>query len=300
MAVSRLGALGRVGVLDRGALYVVAGAAWSDGDVYVDAATRSALSLRRVMPNLPIALFADRTVDGPFDRVIRCNERDGYRAKIVAAKASPFERTLLLDVDTYVLADLADLFRLLDQFDMALAHAPVRVSTPLADVPSAFPEFNTGVIAFRNSNVVRTLLDGWLREYDHLIVDDPPTRDQPSFRRIAYRTPALRIATLTPEYNQRFKMAGYFNQPVRLLHGWPDAWAGEADYLATAEAMTKPSATVDRLAVFAGRRVYDRTGRQVAKFHAPWNRLRKFGRPLRGAVARGKRCALRAMRRLRP
>lgn len=84
-----------------GALYTLIG----DRDVYVEAAARSARSLRRAMPDLPIAIATDRrTLDGPFDHYIQLREPDGFRAKILGLRQTPFEETVMLDVDTYILA----------------------------------------------------------------------------------------------------------------------------------------------------------------------------------------------------
>jgi len=275
-------------VAGRGILYNVVGS-W---DVYLKAAVRSAQSVKAAMPDTPIAVVGDRVIDGPFDHHISVSEADGYRAKILGARLTPFDQTVMLDVDTYVLADLAELFELLAVFDMALAHAPIRISTPLDDVPKAFPEFNTGVIVYRRSPLVDAVLDDWLKEYDGLAGLDTPTWDQPSFRRVAYRTEALRIATLTPEFNQRFKMAGYLNQPVRILHGWPDTRPRDFDYRKVADALETPLSGVDHWAVFSGRRVFDRSGRQVATFRPPWSRVRRVTRPIR-SIAREVRTRVR-------
>src|SRR5206468_5798153 len=91
------------------------------------------------------------------------------------------------------------------------------------DVPDAFPELNTGVIAFRRSEAVSRLLQTWLKEYDRLAPQKPPSKDQPSFRRAVYQATDVRLAVLPPEFNLRFWMAGFHNQPVRILHGWGSA-----------------------------------------------------------------------------
>jgi hypothetical protein len=267
----------------RGVLYVVVG-----DDSYSEAAARSARSLRHAMPEIPIAVATDRgrTMRTGVDHCIPINEVDGYRAKILGVQRTPFEQTVMLDVDTYILGDVSELFELLNRFDMALAHAPVGVSFPLDDVPAAFPEFNTGVIAYRRTGLVDTVLADWLHEYDALSPLKPSTMDQPSFRRVAYRTSELRIATLAPEYNQRFMVAGFVNQPARILHGWPDRWAGESDYRKIADAIKTPLEAGDPCAVFAGRRVYNQHGKQVADFAVPWSRLRSLARPVVKRVRR--------------
>src|SRR5262249_37484843 len=128
------------------------------GDKYVDAAVESARSVRRGT-RVPIAIATDN--DAPAlaecDHALPLTETGGYRAKILGMIASPFDRTLMLDVDTYAAADLSELFEVLDNFDVAAAHAPNRVVLPLDDIPDSFPELNTGVISLRRSEPVRRL-----------------------------------------------------------------------------------------------------------------------------------------------
>lgn len=238
-----------------GSLYV------ATGERFVRRAERSAQSLRQVLPGVPIALASDREKPGAFDLGLRVPAGDGYRAKILAMRETPFERTLFLDADTYVVGDLACVFELLEHFDMALAHAPVHVTLPLDDVPDAYPEFNTGVIAFRRSPSVRAVLDEWLLEYDRLQPFDPPSKDQPSFRRVSFRARGLRVATLTPEFNLRFAMTGAINQRVRILHGGGD----EAYYRLVARALGQ-AIEPGELRVLAGRKLFDGRGNQIGDF----------------------------------
>jgi hypothetical protein len=128
---------------------------------------------------------------------------------------------VLLDCDTYIVRDLGPIFELLDRFDIAGAHAPTRSSFDLDNIPDSFPEFNAGLIAFRRSEAVSSFLAAWLADYDRLAELRPASMDQPSFRRALFRS-GLRIATLPPEWNQRFDMAGYPKQALRVLHGWGD------------------------------------------------------------------------------
>src|SRR5882672_12400818 len=115
-----------------GVLYV------ARGDRYVEAAVRSAQSVRRVNPGLPLAIATDGPAPDGFEHTIPLTESDGYRAKIVGMLASPFDRTLLLDADTYAVGDIGDAFRILDAFDVAAAQVPNRVAFPLEDVPGSF------------------------------------------------------------------------------------------------------------------------------------------------------------------
>lgn len=237
-----------------GALYVAIGA-----DKYIQEAMASAASLRRVSSSLAIALASDADAAPPgFDQLVRIDEGDGFRAKILALRRSPFERTVFLDSDTYVVAELSALFQLLERFDVAAAHAPNRVTLPLDDVPAAFPELNTGVIACRRGEATDALLDRWLAEYDRLLPDRPLSMDQPSFRRALYGSD-IRLAILPPEFNMRFEMAGYHNATVRVLHGRAD----DKTYDRVADALNARTGGDGDWQVISGGRIY-RHGRLVA------------------------------------
>jgi hypothetical protein len=260
-------------VANRGVLYVVVGGR----ELYTGAVIRSATSLRRVMPDVSIAVASDTTIDGPFDQHIAIQETDGFRAKILGMRQTPFEQTVFLDADTFVLADIGDVFELLERYDMALVHAQGRISLALDDVPACFPEFNTGVIAYRSTPLVQSALDDWLLQYGEMLPRRPKTQDQPSLRRVLYRTTDLRIATLTSEFNRRFDVPGCFHGQVRVLHGWP---RHGITFERIADALS--AGLPDSPMAFAGGRVFDRTGRQVADFlpplHGVRSALRRFVR----------------------
>jgi hypothetical protein len=253
--------------MDEGVLYVVSG---THTDRYLKAAARSIRSLRQVMPDVRVALAGQGADQVPgIDRHVEVSEPDGFRAKIVAMRSTPFDKTLFLDVDTHVIGELASVFELLDTFDVAAAHAPGRINMPLDDVPVAFPEFNTGVVAFRRDERVLEMLDSWKTEYDRLAPMRPATQDQPSFRRAVYHQRGLRVATLPPEFNVRFGYTGVQSYEARVLHGWADA--------PTYEALGTVMATHGSR-VFAGGRLFNGHGKLDLDFadHRRLRRLRSF------------------------
>ena len=239
-----------------GVLYV------ARGDRYLEAAVQSARSVRRVSPAVPIAIACDAPAPVEFDEAVALTEPDGYRAKILGLLASPFERTLLLDVDTYAVADVFEVLAVLDVFDVAAAHAPNRVALQLDDVPDSFPELNTGVIALRRTEAVQRFLHAWLDEYDRMLPLKPPSKDQPSFRRALYRTADVRLAVLPSEFNVRFWKAGYYNQPVRILHGWGDT----ATYEQVAAVLNDPVKNRRYRGVFIGRTLLDKSAEAAGRF----------------------------------
>jgi hypothetical protein len=250
-----------------GVLYV------ARGDRYLESAVESARSVRATMPAARIAIATGEPTPEGFDETIPLTEPDGYRAKILGMIASPFDRTLFLDVDTHVAVDVCELFRLLDAFDVAAAHAPLRVTLPLDDVPDAFPELNTGVIAFRRKESVERLLQTWLDEYGRLTPLKPRSKDQLSFRRALYSATDVRLTVLPPEFNLRFWKAGYYNQRVRIVHGW-----GDPDtHRAVAAALNEPVASRRHRGLFTGYAVLDKDGNVAGRFPKKPKRIRPEG-----------------------
>lgn len=268
--------------MNRGVLYVVVGS-----ERYNEAFLRSAASLRMAMPSIPIAVASRGDVALPDAKSLEIAESDGYRAKIIAMQGSPFEQTILLDVDTYVAGDLTEIFDLLDQFDMALAHAPGRMTVAFDDVPDSFPEFNTGVIAWKANERVSGVVADWLKEYDQLLPLEPLSCDQPALRRCLYRASQLRLATLPQEFNQRFTLAGFQCQPLRILHGWPADGVSLEEVAESLKHGVEPGTfRSENFRAFVGQRLYDASGRCIADWTQPRTRGNALKSRLRGLCGR--------------
>ena len=176
------------------------------GENYTELAARAAQSVKDSCPGLAVDLFTDQQVDMPvFDRIHQLDD-PWHRSKMDAMISSRFDKTLYLDADLFVIADIRDVFEVLDHFDMAMTHDPIRNGQRChtfwrKTLPNAFPQLNGGVVAYRSSPEVLDLIKGWstaVRENDF-------SRDQPVLRELLWDSD-LRIATLPPEYNlMRFK-----------------------------------------------------------------------------------------------
>lgn len=191
--------------LDCGVLYIAAGVE------HIRIALRSAQSVRKTNPHLPIHLFADwqqnkfqfDSEPGPFTSWE--NIPDPHRrSKIDYMAQTPFDKTLYLDTDTQVLCDLNDLFTLLERFDVALAHAHkreilIKQKKVMIEVPNAFPQFNSGVFLYKkNARTIRVF-----KQWRQWFYETKLLTDQNTLREVLWASD-LRIATLPPEYNVRF------------------------------------------------------------------------------------------------
>jgi len=187
----------------------------------LDEARISIRSLKRSNPGIHAILYTDLVdEEAGFDEVRTppmC--RTGYMDKVVAMPDTPYEETLFLDSDTYVVSSLEPVFDLLERHDLAAARSTGPVTVPTEGIPPAFAEFNTGVIAFRDNDAIRAFFDAWKREYKRL--EDtrvPRLTDQPAFRNALYRS-GLHFYQLGAEYNCRIPFSGFLNAPVAVLHG---------------------------------------------------------------------------------
>lgn len=190
----------------QGVLYV------ATGEKYVQAAMRSARTSLRHCPGLPIHLFTDSPAYAlyfqynvyPFSSV-GIIKNPHHRSKADYIVHSPYERTLFLDTDTAINADIRGMFQILDRFDIAMTHAHHRSLSRLqrwrVKLPDAFPEFNTGVVLFRKTPAVVQCLGEWGRYFLEAALDE--NNDQTTLRELLWLSD-LRIATLPPEYNVRF------------------------------------------------------------------------------------------------
>lgn len=202
----------------RGVVYV------ATGERFVAEAADSVGTVRKIMPDLPIAMFTDVEVaDGIFDFVFPVYEpQRAFIDKIEPLTRSPFERTLFLDTDTFVIQPCYDLFDILDEFDLAASHEPGRLQYPINMVPDAFVEFNTGVIAYRRNEKVDRFLRTWrrfyARDWERNLKEGKRPYDQISFTQVLYRS-ALRFFVLSPEYNFRTVFPQSPAGKVRVVHG---------------------------------------------------------------------------------
>lgn len=200
---------------NRGFLYV------ATGDEFVEEAILSARYLKRVS-ELGVTLVTDSHVDADaIDTVITLEDPYySFGDQIAAMQQTPYDETVFLDSDVLVAENPEDVFSLLHRFDIAASQAPVRVQNSdciPASIPNSFPEYNSGVVAYRLNDRTQRFLEHWADIYsDH--VAKGYDRNQPSFRQAIYESD-VRISTLPPEYNCRYQFPGQVTGPVKIFHG---------------------------------------------------------------------------------
>jgi hypothetical protein len=188
-------------------------------------AEHSVASLRRHNPGLPVLLVTHQPPPAPelWDAVHLLESPSFSSKDKLHMSASPWERTLFLDTDTLVFAPLDEVFELLDRFDFAAVQTSSGYHYKIESLPNTFPEFNSGVIAFRKSEKLPGFFDLWLSLYNTFSLENKDRIwDQKSLRLALYQS-NLRIACLPPEYNFMPYAAGLAATALKIVHGRPMA-----------------------------------------------------------------------------
>lgn len=194
-----------------GVLYIAVG-----DNKYLEEASISARTLKKHNPEIDVAVITDsEEVPNVFDEVILDNpDTFSWEYKIEKLTDSPYDKTLHLDTDSYIIGDLENLFQILDRFDFAAPHNPVRIQYELEDVPESFPEANGGVFLYRNNEDFEDFTEEWIENYDA----ERHPQDQPALRKTLFETD-LRTYRLPPEYNCRPALPGFLGYGVKIVHG---------------------------------------------------------------------------------
>ncbi|QDY68394.1 putative nucleotide-diphospho-sugar transferase [Qingshengfaniella alkalisoli] len=192
------------------------------GKRYLTVAEQAARSVRKSNPELAIDIFTDSDVEpGLFDAV-HMLEKSWFRPKFESMIRSRFDKTIYLDADLVVVADISDVFEVLDHFDIAAAHVQNRNQNFArqvwnVEIPNAFPQINGGVIGVRKTPETTA----FLMHCRDVMTEEGLKRDQPVFREMLWKSD-LRLAILPPEYNVRVPNPWWFqgsNAPApRILH----------------------------------------------------------------------------------
>ncbi len=134
------------------------------GEEYTTLARRAARTMRAVMPGCNIDLFTDQSIDDDvFDQIHRL-DHGWFRPKMQAIRESRFERTVVMDADMVVVADISEVFQVLDHCDIAAVEGASRQEKfipPDDPVPRCVPPINSGFLAVRASSRLNAFAQAW-------------------------------------------------------------------------------------------------------------------------------------------
>lgn len=203
---------------DQGVIY------YGTGDMYTQQAQISARSLKK-HNDVSVTLFTDQSIDSAYiDNVVQISPgKYPFYDRIDYFRRTPYEKTIYIDTDTYIVGDITPIFEMLGRFDIAAAHnvdrdsAADHMSGETIDlaVPESFPEYQCGLIGYQNNEVVQHLFNDWQSRYKPY--RDKDAIDQPHFREALYNNP-VSIGTLPPEYNVLVNLGAILYNDAKLIH----------------------------------------------------------------------------------
>jgi hypothetical protein len=186
------------------------------GDSFTREGVMSYLSLRRHMPNINVCFMTDRTdllelhKNEDSNLIVEKIQPRHIRSKVDFVSKTPFDKTLYLDSDTFVVRDLSDVFESLDRFDVALTHDFARKRKKYADIipeydqiPYSFSEVNGGVFAYAKNERTEKFLNLW-NHYFYKYFNQTNGWDQVSLR-ISLWQSDVKLFHLPVEFNIRSK-----------------------------------------------------------------------------------------------
>ena len=204
---------------DRGIVYCA-----TLSERYLMQAYLAACSAKRHLSDIPVVLFTDQcraplaeadvfddVLDIQIEHVFGSKWVTGKFPKIEALRRSPFKKTLYLDCDSRVTSnDVATIFGILDDFDVAMVECTVKTSYARAQYGRRM--FNCGMVAYKGCARVWQLFDAWekLTRHHHEIGDlrEIPdieylrhVRDEKVRRRLLGMDQVSLVQLLSPEAN---------------------------------------------------------------------------------------------------
>jgi hypothetical protein len=190
------------------------------GRRYVEESTVSAASVRKTNPGLPIYLLTDTAPANQelWDKVIFITATMPGSAMKLHMDQAPWERCLFLDTDTLIVGSLEPAFALLDRFELAAMQHSGGHHYKIAGLPDSFPEFNSGVIAWRRNDRVGAFFARWRELYTQMMEPNGRTWDQKSLRVALYESD-LRITSLPHGYNLMPYFPSILENEAVVLHG---------------------------------------------------------------------------------
>ena len=186
----------------------------ASGEKYVEEVRDSLKRLKSVMPEIDATFYTDRNLDvAEADQVIVEEDLDrDYSAKIKKMKESPYEKTIFLDSEVKVEEDFSEIFEVLEDFQMAFSFKNGTIQGE--SMYGMDMSYNTGVIAYRDDEVVQNFFSDWLEAYRK---EREEYHDQTSFFNSIVKSD-VRYITLPFEYNYRLQYSCLAHGEIKIFH----------------------------------------------------------------------------------
>jgi len=190
----------------------------------------SAISMKEMHPGIEITLFTNlptevsdlmlfddiKTSSGPLGNLW------AYKHKCL--QESPYDRTLHIDADTYIMDSLYEVFTVLDRFDFAIPISTWYMKNDNENIPMCFPELAGGFFTWLNNDRMRSFFG----QVSNICRENDSNNDEWVIRQVLYNS-NVRFFALPQEYNCLVRHPGYLHGTIKVAHGRIDTLKEEAD-----------------------------------------------------------------------
>ena len=227
---------------NKGVLYCATG-----NNQYINQAFLSASSIKKHNLEISCSICTDNVNEAEsqkiWDNIIKIEksnvEHEQYMLdKLITLSKTPYEQTLYLDSDTYILDDISELFNLLNRFDLAICHGHNRKKrydiqygilehrgakrkVAMDSIPYSFSPVQGGLLLY---NYGKDKVREWIADLLILYQKKRFFDDQVSMRELLWNSD-LNFYILPPEYNfnsiqdiKRWRRNGYIEAIPKIFH----------------------------------------------------------------------------------
>jgi hypothetical protein len=187
---------------------------------YLDKCIISATSLKKHMPYMRTDLYTDLAIDkvsfSCFDNIYLTETPEHiWPYKYECLLKSPYEHTLHLDSDTYIVEDFSEVFQMLDRFDIVMPLSVHYISSKVSNVPDCFPEPAGGFMVWeKNAKTTK-----FFEDVRQAKINKRKGSDEPFLRWVLYHSPEIQFGVIPQEYNCVYAHPGYLFGKVKVMHG---------------------------------------------------------------------------------
>jgi hypothetical protein len=193
-------------------------------------ARMSAISLKEMHPSMHITLHTNLPTEASdlmlFDDIKTTSGTLGnlWAYKHKCLEESPYDRTLHIDADTYIMDEISEVFDILDRFDLAIPISTWYMKQNNPNLPLCFPEPAGGFFTWLNNDKMKSffkLVGDRCREWN-------THNDEGVIREVLYNS-TIRFAVIPNEYNCLVRHPNYLYGNIKVAHGRLDTLKEEAD-----------------------------------------------------------------------
>ena len=201
------------------------------GKKYMAEAVQSVKRLRQLYPEAHVTLICDEPFESEYFDLIEVMPytggaenlwKFGVLYKALALQKTPYEKTFFVDTDIYFVEDCRELFRMLDYYDLLIAHSPVDETEVIVggDRLTGSHPYNTGLIVFNKSEKMMKLFRDWCTAFEENF--DKYYGNQTPFM-AALLINDIKVFVLQSVYNLREPYIVTIPKlKVKIIHGRPD------------------------------------------------------------------------------